>query len=1097
MAYIVGGFAALVALCFCSCNAEEVVTNSYAQLRNAINGAPTRSPTTIRLGNSFPISGELTFKPRTSITLYASDRRRITLDASGSGSRIFRITSGAEANIKNVVLKGGAATDGGAILVEDGGKLMIEECTFEDNVASTSGGAISNAGQIDKLEACSFRRNTASSWGGAVHNMGMIYSIENSVFEDNGADLYGQQGMEAVGGGAIANFGMLVGFSTCTLARNKAGKGSDSSGRGGALYNAIPTGKIRYVNECIFANNEASQSGHDIYNSDTLTGIFQSTFTTSNTLIPGITFANTAVDSLVYNNSFHGRSSSNSYLIKVIFSTDARQRRLYFYDNVYGRIDPVGGAQVCPGGTYLDKNMLDTIPFLPPDVNDWCISCKAGHYTDGLTECKMCPAGRQAPVGVGSATSCSVCLAGTYCPPGTQNALSCPECYYCPSAAAMLPCPTGMYCPENSANFQSCPEGHYCENIVDGECKSPESCPIGYLCTNGSGQAIECEAGSRATSDGSRCMPCPGGYYCPFRSTRGRFQTIPCPKSHACPPGSTVPLKCGDAMVPNARRTACEVCTNAEMINPDTGLCTPCPEGSIPTVGMSSCLLCSAGRYTSEDGLMCKGCPLGKHGNGEAGATSIDVCRSCPTGRYGGMFALPGLAYCPTCPEGRSGIKPGAVAVADGCKQDRVMYEIWVPVGILAGLLVNYGLYKSLKLLAKRKRDLLTTHVYEQLSVERGGRVNPVDYEGEERMDVLSAQCTNDEDELFRPFREILRDIEDLLVLAPSNLDFIRTIGHGPKASVKQVKVSLLAFGQAFISDTALKVLHASQVSTGMKLTNFVQHVTSLVRVASKEHIVDFYGVVWGRRAFPGLLMEYASKGNARDYIDSQKQMLEELGNQESLELPGFEDITILNIAIGITKGLIGLHSCSPPVSHGNLKLENVLLFPSKVKGAKHGIHAKLSEISGEKKIRGKVNMNDTVPADRIHCAPENFQGEPFNQVSDIYTLGLVLNELDSGKAPYSHLNKATSARAVDSRGVMASALQKSEIVNDHVRPLIRPGMDSKLRKTIRKCWKYDLLCTERTNRGDTTYGRPSAEDILEVLLDCRDSIPIASMKHV
>ena len=120
-------------------------------------------------------------------------------------------------------------------------------------------------------------------------------------------------------------------------------------------------------------------------------------------------------------------------------------------------------------------------------------------------------------------------------------------------------------------------------------------------------------------------------------------------------------------------------------------------------------------------------------------------------------------------------------------------------------------------------------------------------------------------------------------MLSSSNLDFIKTIGRGPHASVKQVKVSLLAFGQAFISDTALKVFRSAEVSTTLKLTNLVQNVATLIRVQGKNHVVGLYGVVWSKRAFPGLLIEYASFGNARKYISEHaKTRREKQKNQEN-----------------------------------------------------------------------------------------------------------------------------------------------------------------------------------------------------------------------
>ena len=214
-------------------------------------------------------------------------------------------------------------------------------------------------------------------------------------------------------------------------------------------------------------------------------------------------------------------------------------------------------------------------------------------------------------------------------------------------------------------------------------------------------------------------------------------------------------------------------------------------------------------------------------------------------------MALPAVDYCPYCPEGRRGVREGGISMEDGCEENPIMYAVWIPVGVASGLLVNYLVYKTLVWMGNRRKTKLTAHVMEHLSLQRSAGFDR-NREAEENIDIISPWATAEEEVLFRTFREILRDIEDLLVLSSSNLDFIKTIGRGPHASVKQVKVSLLAFGQAFISDTALKVFRSAEVSTTLKLTNLVQNVATLIRVQGKNHVVGLYGVVWSKRAFRG-----------------------------------------------------------------------------------------------------------------------------------------------------------------------------------------------------------------------------------------------------
>ncbi|KAF1877915.1 hypothetical protein Lal_00038225 [Lupinus albus] len=100
----------------------------------------------------------------------------------------------------------------------------------------------------------------------------------------------------------------------------------------------------------------------------------------------------------------------------------------------------------------------------------------------------------------------------------------------------------------------------------------------------------------------------------------------------------------------------------------------------------------------------------------------------------------------------------------------------------------------------------------------------------------------------------------------------------------------------------------------------------------------------------------------------------------------------LLKISLGAAKGLAHLHSLSPCLLHKNFKTTNVLVdenFIAKVADA--GIHNFL----GKFEIAGSSSH---VASEQIFLAPEVRKSRRFSEKSDVYSYGIFLLELLSGK---------------------------------------------------------------------------------------------------
>jgi len=171
-----------------------------------------------------------------------------TLDAGGSGRVIELSDASAELDISGLTLTNGAATEGGAIYVDDGA-VSLDDCAVHGNSASDDGGAIFVDGGSLELIDSSVYENSAGDSGGAVYVSGGSIAVTDSTVSENSADYGGgglyltgssSAGLEIegsslsgnsaqVGGGAIWSSAVSVTLSDSLL--------SDNFGfQGGGLY---------------------------------------------------------------------------------------------------------------------------------------------------------------------------------------------------------------------------------------------------------------------------------------------------------------------------------------------------------------------------------------------------------------------------------------------------------------------------------------------------------------------------------------------------------------------------------------------------------------------------------------------------------------------------------------------------------------------------------------------------------------------------------------------------------------------------------------------------------------------------------------------
>ncbi|OWM67554.1 putative serine/threonine-protein kinase [Punica granatum] len=130
------------------------------------------------------------------------------------------------------------------------------------------------------------------------------------------------------------------------------------------------------------------------------------------------------------------------------------------------------------------------------------------------------------------------------------------------------------------------------------------------------------------------------------------------------------------------------------------------------------------------------------------------------------------------------------------------------------------------------------------------------------------------------------------------------------------------------------------------------------------------------------LIYEYVPNGSVSSHLYGPSQ-----GSGEKLEFKHR-----LSIALGAAKGLAHLHSLSPRLVHKDFKTDNVLVDENFIpKVADAGIR----NILGRSDVAGPSSQ---VTTDEIFLAPEVREFRRFSEKSDIYSFGVFLLELVSGR---------------------------------------------------------------------------------------------------
>jgi serine/threonine protein kinase len=232
-----------------------------------------------------------------------------------------------------------------------------------------------------------------------------------------------------------------------------------------------------------------------------------------------------------------------------------------------------------------------------------------------------------------------------------------------------------------------------------------------------------------------------------------------------------------------------------------------------------------------------------------------------------------------------------------------------------------------------------------------------------------------------------------------------------------QGKIASGAFGDLYKGvycgqEVAVKILRNVHENT-QQYEEFLQEV-SIMRKVRHKNIVQFIGACT-RKPNLFIVFEYMSGGSVYDYLR---------------QVGGLKMSTILKVATEVCRGMDYLHKRK--ILHRDLKAANLLMDEGGV--------VKIADF-GVARVMDTQGVMTAETGTYRWMAPEVIEHNPYNNKADVFSFGIVLWELLTGKVPYADMTPLQAAVGVVQKGL---------------RPPIPSTCPAPLAAVIQECWERD-----------------------------------------
>ncbi|KAL2936994.1 Serine/threonine-protein kinase STY46 [Bienertia sinuspersici] len=213
--------------------------------------------------------------------------------------------------------------------------------------------------------------------------------------------------------------------------------------------------------------------------------------------------------------------------------------------------------------------------------------------------------------------------------------------------------------------------------------------------------------------------------------------------------------------------------------------------------------------------------------------------------------------------------------------------------------------------------------------------------------------------------------------------------------------------------EVAIKVLKPERLNTDLQ-KEFAQEVYIMRKVRHKN-VVQFIGACTKPPSLC-IVTEFMSGGSVYDYLHKHKG---------TFKLP-----SLLKVAIDVCKGMNYLHQNN--IIHRDLKAANLLMDENEV--------VKVADF-GVARVKAQTGVMTAETGTYRWMAPEVIEHKPYDHKADVFSFGIVLWELLTGKLPYEYLTPLQAAVGVVQKGL---------------RPIVPKNCHPKLAELLERCWQQD-----------------------------------------
>lgn len=259
-----------------------------------------------------------------------------------------------------------------------------------------------------------------------------------------------------------------------------------------------------------------------------------------------------------------------------------------------------------------------------------------------------------------------------------------------------------------------------------------------------------------------------------------------------------------------------------------------------------------------------------------------------------------------------------------------------------------------------------------------------------------------------------------------------------------QMELSKGASGEAWICQyggqpVAVKKLLHTKDQKADDVQAFAEEI-ELTASLIHPHIVKFIGVAWNSLSNLSMVLEFVSEGDLQGFLHKNSDVLSWAGDR-------------IYMAVAVAEALEYLHSRSPAIIHRDLKSNNILLTED--------LDPKLIDFGVS---RGVMDLTMTAGVGTPYwTAPEVLEGARYSEKADIYSFGVVLSELDTGRIPYFD--------TVDHDGAKLMPFQiLQEVMAGTLRPSFSVDCPPRIQRIAAACLSFD------------PSDRPTAQELIQWL---------------